>query len=236
MSKGYFASLTTEEREKMRQKAQESREAKKLATPRLVYGVGRNDADYVVEKRETIVYVDGKQKQKKVWVCPYHQTWADMLKRCYSAKTQERQPTYKGCSVSTEWLTFSVFKSWMEKQQWEGNQLDKDLLFEGNKVYSAETCIFVTQAVNNFTTDRGAARGEWLIGVCWNKETKKFKSQCGNPLTKKQEFLGYFDSEQEAHEAWVRRKLELAHELAAIQTDERVAEALIARYTNYKTH
>ena len=31
MSKDYFASLTTEEREKLRKKAQESREAKKLA-------------------------------------------------------------------------------------------------------------------------------------------------------------------------------------------------------------
>ena len=30
-----------------------------------------------------------------------------------------------------------------------------------------------------------------------------------------------------------KRKLELAYELAAIQTDERVAKALIDRYTNY---
>lgn len=112
-----------------------------------------------------------------------------------------------------------------------GNQLDKDLLFEGNKVYSDENCVFVSPLVNSFTIDRGAARGEWLIGVAWNKRACKFQSQCSNPFTKKLENLGYFDCEQQAHQAWLKRKLELAHELAAIQTDARVAKALIDRYS-----
>ena len=205
--------------------------ASKLDAPRLVYGVGINDADYVVERKETIE-VDGKIKQRVVWVCPYYRTWKNMLKRCYSDKYQERQPTYKGCSVSEEWLTFSNFKRWMERQDFEGKQLDKDLLFEGNKVYSAETCTFVTRGVNLFTTDRGNNRGEWLIGVCWNKRDGVFMSQCSNPFTKKREYLGLFVNELEAHQAWLKRKLELAHLLAAEQTDERVAEALVERYTN----
>lgn len=201
---------------------------------KLICGIGVNDADYVVVEREEIGYVDGKRKQKIVWECAYYKVWTSMLSRCYSTKYQEKHPTYKGCSVSDEWLTFSNFKSWMEKQDWEGKQLDKDLLFEGNKVYSAETCVFVSREVNMFATDRGAARGEWLIGVYWNKEVNKFKSQCSNPFTKKREYLGLFTSELEAHQAWRKRKLELAYELADIQTDERVAKALIDRYTNYK--
>ena len=201
--------------------------------PRLVYGVGVNDAGYVVKKWETIE-VNGVRKRKLVWICPYYRTWTNMLKRCYSSKYQETRPTYKGCRVSEEWLTFSVFKNWMEKQDWEGKQLDKDLLFEENKVYTADTCVFVTQTVNKFTIDSGAKRGEWLIGVYWHKGANKFMSRCSNPFTKKQEHLGYFTSELEAHQAWLKRKLELAHELAAIQTDERVAKALIDRYTNYE--
>ena len=204
----------------------------KLDTPKLVYGVGINDADYVVQKKETIE-VNGVRKRKLVWYCPYHRAWKDMLKRCYSAKLQEVRPTYKGCSVSQEWLTFSNFRRWMEKQDWEGMQLDKDILFKGNKVYSDETCVFVTREVNSFTTDSGAARGEWLIGVSRHKASSKFQSQCRNPLTKKQENLGYFTCEEEAHQLWLKRKLELAHLLAAEQTDERVAKALIERYTNY---
>ena len=204
-----------------------------MKTRKMVYGVGVNDADYVVKKWETIGYVDGKRKQKLIWVCPYYRTWTSMLERCYSTKFQDRNPTYVGCSVSDDWLTFSNFKIWMEKQNWEGKQLDKDLLFEENRVYSPKTCVFVTRMVNMFTTDRGAARGEWTIGVSWNKATGKFRSSCHNPFTKKLEYLGLFTTEQEAHQTWLKRKLELAHELAAEQTDERVAKALIARYTNY---
>jgi len=56
---------------------------------------------------------------------------------------------------------------------------------------------------------------------------------CSNPFTRKGENLGYFTCEEEAHQAWLKRKLELAHLLAAEQTDTRVAKALIERYTNY---
>ena len=199
---------------------------------KLVYGFGINDADYVVVKLGTIE-VNGVRKRKRVWECPYHRVWHSMLQRCYSSKFQERNPTYKGCSVSEEWLTFSNFRRWMETQDFEGMQLDKDILFNGNKVYSKETCVFVSRVVNMFTTDCGASRGEWLIGVYWNKGVGKFQSRCRNPFTKKQEYLGYFNCELEAHQEWLKRKLEFATLLAVEQTDDRVAKALIDRYTNY---
>ena len=181
---------------------------------KLVFGVGNNDADYIVQRKETI---DVNGKQKLVWICPYYLAWQNMLKRCYSTKYKDKNPTYIGCSVTDEWLTFSVFKNWMMTQDFEGNQLDKDLLVEGNKVYSPETCVFVTPMVNSFTIDRGASRGEFLIGVHWDKNAGKFKSQCCNPFTKKQEYLGLFTCGQDAHEVWLNRKLELAYELSAIQ-------------------
>lgn len=204
---------------------------RKLAEPKLVHGVGTNDADYVVKKFETIGYVDGKRKRKLVWRCSYYRAWVDMLTRCYYKKWKERHPTYAGCTVSDDWHTFSNFKAWMETQDWQGKQLDKDLLFEGNKVYGAETCVFVSPMVNTFVNDSGAARGDWPIGVDWEKRSSKFRAKCSNPFTKKVEYLGLFACEQEAHEAWRKRKLELAHELAAIQADHRVAEALISRYS-----
>ena len=206
-----------------------------MKTRKLVCGIGINDADYAVVEFETIV-VNGKQKQKRTWICPFYQVWANMINRCYSFKTQERQPTYRGCSVTEEWKTFSVFKNWMMTQDWEDKQLDKDLLIEGNKVYGPETCVFVTRIVNKFTNDQGAARGDCLIGVVWHKPAGKFQSRCRNPFTKKGEHLGYFTCELEGHKAWLKRKLELAYELAEIQTDARVAEALIERYSKYKTN
>ena len=200
---------------------------------KLVYGVGIMDADYVVNEIITIGYSkEGKRIQKLVWICPFYLRWKSMLKRCYSDKHQERHPTYKGCSVCEEWLKFSNFKAWMETQEWQGKQLDKDILFPGNKVYSPETCVFVDRRVNTFVTERNSSRGEWMIGVHWDKSSKKFTAMC-NDGTGKRKYLGYFDTELEAHKAWLAFKLEQAKILAAEQTDPRVAKALIDRYENY---
>lgn len=201
---------------------------------KLVYGVGINNADYAVEVRENLGYVDGKQKQKLVWSCPFYVKWCNMLKRCYSVSYLNTKPSYKGCSVCAKWHLFSTFKAWMQTQDWEGKQLDKDLLHPGNKVYSHETCVFVSREVNMFLTDSASTRGIYLIGVSWNKPISKFTATCSNPFTKKKEHIGVFDSELEAHKAWLTRKLQHAYALAALQTDKRVAKALINRYTDYK--
>lgn len=199
---------------------------------KLVYGVGIMDADYVVKKFERW-YENGKRKHKQIWICPFYEKWKDMLKRCYSEKYQERCPTYKGCSVCQEWLTFSNFRAWMEQQDYEGKQLDKDILFPGNKVYSPETCVFVDQWVNLFLTERQNDRGEYMIGVHWRKDLSKFRANC-NDGSGKNKHLGYFTNEVDAHKAWLDCKLKLAYQLASEQTDPRTAKALIERYENYK--
>ena len=186
----------------------------------LIQGVGVNDADYVVNPT-----IDGARV-----MCLYYKAWVHMLERCYDEKYQERKPTYKGCTVYPEWLYFMNFRRWMEKQDWQGKALDKDLLVEGNKVYSANTCVFVDQMTNSFTTDCGRARGEYPIGVYFHKPLGKFQAQCSNPFTKKKEKLGYFTCPNEAHLVWKARKHELADQLADLQTDVRVAEALRTRY------
>jgi hypothetical protein len=118
----------------------------------------------------------------------------------------------------------------MERQSWQGNHLDKDILFPGNKVYSPEGCIFVSPRLNQFLTDHGMARGNWPIGVYLNKEKGKFHAHCNNPFTGKQERLGYFDCPGEAHEAWRSRKHQHALRYAEMQTDPRIAEALRTRF------
>ena len=195
--------------------------------------MGINDADYAIQIMETRGCVDGKPKQKQVWRCPFYTKWAHMLGRCYSRKNQERNPTYTGCSVCEEWLTFSNFKAWMETQDWEGNQLDKDLLFTGNKIYNAAACVFVPSVVNTFVLECTASKGDWPVGVYWDGQAQKFKAQCSNPFTSKREHLGLFTNSSEAHQAWLTRKLELAKMLAAEQDDPRVAKALINKYENY---
>ena len=198
---------------------------------KLVCGVGINDVDYAVQPTE-----NGKTK-----VCIYYRTWKHMLVRCYSEKYHIERSTYKGCSVCEEWLTFSKYKSWMETQDYEGKQLDKDLLVQGNKVYSPETCVFVSRQINMFLVERGADRGEYPIGVCYVKKSRDMMSEQSKPYraiirvgSGTQKHLGYFSTPEEAHQAWLKAKIELAKGLAAEQTDPRIAKALISRYENYK--
>lgn len=196
---------------------------------KLFLGVGINDADYVVQIKETVGYVDGKQKRKLVWTCPFYQKWASMLSRCYSSRVQKRQPAYVGVTVCEEWLTFSNFKSWMEKQDWEGKELDKDLLFHGNLIYSPETCVFLDKPLNLFLSKDPIVNRE-VRGVTFDKRTGKYRAQCSNPFTGKNEYLGLFDSPEEGSAAYMNKKYEFAAIFAELQTDERVSKALLSRY------
>ena len=202
---------------------------------RLVCGVGINDAGYVTQVKETVSYLDGKLKQKLVWICPFYQTWKSMIERGYSEKIKLERPTYKDVTVCEEWHLFSVFKSWMESQNWEGNQLDKDLLIQGNKIYRHEACVFVSRQVNMFLIDSAATRGGFKIGCNWDRQSGKYRAQCSNPFTGEREQLGCFGDEDTAHQAWLSKKLEHAYALAALQTDERVAKALISKYEKYSS-
>jgi hypothetical protein len=145
-----------------------------------------------------------------------------MIKRGYSDGWKLRNPTYKDCTVSEEWYLFSIFRAWMVKQDWKGSQLDKDLLISGNRAYSPDACVFVSRQVNMFLIDSGASRGDYKIGVCWHKQNGKFMARCRNPFTCKQEYLGLYTDEDQAHKAWLDRKIEHAYALAGAQTDERV--------------
>ena len=118
----------------------------------------------------------------------------------------------------------------MEKQDWQGKQLDKDILCVGNKIYSPETCAFVDITTNHFTTDRKSGRGNWPLGVDLHSASTKFRAQCSNRILGYSEHLGYFDCPNKAHLAWKRRKHELACQLADLQSDSRVAAALRIRY------
>lgn len=118
----------------------------------------------------------------------------------------------------------------MVVQPWDGNEVDKDLLIAGNRVYGPDRCVFISQALNAFVTDCARARGEWPVGVSFNKRLSKFVAYCSNPFTGKFDHLGCFSNPELAHEAW--RKAKHAHALvyAAMQDDRRVSAALRIRY------
>lgn len=172
-----------------------------------VYGVGINDAEYVVSPK-----LNGRQV-----TCIYYRVWKDMLARCYSSKTQAKYPTYKGCSTCDEWLVFSVFKDWMKAQDWKGNELDKDILKQGNKIYSPKTCLFLTHSINSLLNTNKTSRGIYPIGVSYHKATGKYQSNVN--INDKLKYLGLFKTVKLAREAYKTAKYANIKAIALQQTE-----------------
>lgn len=193
----------------------------------MIYSWGLNDADYPVRVCEYSGWSNGKQNVKVLWICPFFNRWKKMLERCHSAKFKQKNPAYEGCTVTEEWQSFKAFKAWMEQQNWEGKELDKDLLFPGNKVYSPETCLFVTQDVNKFFNEHAArVTGCSLAGVRMRPDNGKYVSTC-RQLGGEQKYLGQFETEEAGHRAWLAEKKRLAIILADRQDDPKVKNAIL---------
>ena len=180
-----------------------------------VCGVGINDADYLVQPT-----VNGKKIK-----CPIYTMWSSMILRCYDPKYSSRFSTYHNCLVDERWHSFMAFREWVLSQPtYLGLDLDKDLLFQYNKIYSPEKCLFVPHLVNVF--------------LC-NKRT----TNTGNPIGVTKTRLGYVAevsllgkgrwrskvvySIDEAIDLYSKKKRELAIQLAGLQSDKRVADGLL---------
>lgn len=182
-----------------------------------LYGVGINDADYNVSVNKRV-----NDKMITIWRCPYYNKWTYMLKRCYS------NYGYLDCSVCEEWLYFSNFKKWMEQQEWEGKELDKDLYRGSLNHYSPDNCTFLSRDVNCFVLLRSKFRGEFPVGVCYDNSRRLYQSHC-NIIEKgerKSKNLGRFKDPLTAHRAWQTAKRDQAIYLQSQQTCERTIKGL----------
>ena len=183
-----------------------------------VYGIGVFGAKYPSR-------VNGvKTKEYKLW--------HSMLVRCYSDTIKKKHLTYEGCEVSDNFKSYEYFYEWCNNQigfDNEGWQLDKDLLVKGNKVYSESACIFIPQEINKVLVKREALRGEHLIGVYWNKKASAFVARV-NKNKGKREYLGLFNTEIEAFNAYKTAKEAFVKEQASkwkSQIDIRAYNALM---------
>ena len=113
-----------------------------------------------------------------------------------------------------------MFCDWFHDNYREGYQLDKDLLIQGNKVYSPNTCVFIPQSINLLLIERNASRGDYPIGVDFHKPSNKYRARCNNGKGKLV-YLGLFSTPQEASEAYKRYKYQLIANIATEALDRK---------------
>ena len=186
---------------------------------RLVAGVGYNDGTYPS--------VNTKE----------HALWRSMLARCYTERNLILKPAYRGCSVSENFKHYTYFYEWCNNQKGfkildEHKRmfaLDKDLLSKGNKVYSEDACIFIPMEINNIIVKSDSLRGDYPIGVMYDKERDKFQSRMW--VDNKPKFLGRFDNIEDAFNKYKVSKeshIKTVAEKWKYLIDYRAYEALIS--------
>lgn len=171
----------------------------------VVYGVG-----YVGETK-----TKEKGKHYTSYIC-----WRSMLSRCYNPKDKSyRWYGAVGCRVCNEWLCYKNFKQWYDKNFYtigdETVNLEKDLLFKNNNIYSPESCIFSPQKINKAIINAKINRGDLPIGVYRNHHNshKKYAVQIcyGDGISKQ---LGGFETIEEAFNKYKTEKEKYLKELA----------------------
>lgn len=142
---------------------------------------------------------------------------------------QNRNQTYVG--VTNDFQDFQELAEWCQSQygylntEVNGNywSIDKDLKLPSNKSYSAETCVFVPHRVNALMLKRSIRVNKHPLGVCLPAKSKQFQSRCHDG-SGGSNYLGYFDCELEAHQAWQRYKIDLIRRI--IVEDEEIRNHL----------
>ena len=170
-----------------------------------------------------------------------YNTWKSMLERCYDEKHRYKYTTYINCNVCEKWLCFQNFAEWYYNNYYEikGQRmcLDKDILHKGNKIYSPENCIFAPEKINKLFTKRDKLRGEYPVGVTYNKAREKFVTQCSiydyKENKKKHIHLGYYYTSEKAFQVYKQFKEQNIKEVADYYKDL-IPQKLYDALYNYK--
>lgn len=162
--------------------------------------------------------------------------WQSMLRRCFSEEYHRKQPTYIHCEIDSKWLNFQNFAIWFEKNFYqienERMELDKDILFKGNKLYSENKCVFVPQSINRLFTKNDIVRGEYPIGI--TEHFGKLEVACMN-FNGKRKYLGLYEKSDvnKAFNIYKEYKENLIKEVADLYKDK-IPMILYNAMQNYK--
>lgn len=158
------------------------------------------------------------------------QLYKDMLLRCeVGGKYQAKYHAYIGCTSSFE--SYQHFAEWCNTQIGYGEptyELDKDILVKNNKVYGADTCVFVPRYINAMVKTNKSRRGDCPIGVTYDKERNKYAARLSTRAGCKA--LGRYETIESAFDAYKNAKEFYVKQVATQwrdKIDPRAYEALM---------
>ena len=151
-----------------------------------------------------------------------YKVWKSMMTRCYHRHVHTHHPKYKDVKVCESWRDFNNFEIWFHDNYILGFSLDKDLLGDG-KLYSPENCCFLPIELNTFINKK--FRADKLLGVKY-RPNNRFQSRVY--YKGKEEVLGTFGSEEEAHKKYLKRKIEIVN-MEADKYEEILSEKVIRK-------
>lgn len=110
--------------------------------------------------------------------CKEYNSWIVLMRRCYDKEYHKVHPAYKDCYVCEEWKCFQNFAQWHENNFYNAGEgrmhIDKDILYEGNKEYSPDKCIFVPQRINMIFMERKNRKYDLPTGVSYSNNRQKY--------------------------------------------------------------
>lgn len=164
-----------------------------------------------------------------------HRHWRHLIERTHG----DVPSRYEDAILDESWYNLQNFLEWAVEQIGNSNKesngrywcIDKDILVEGNKRYSKDTCIFVPNEVNVFFSKKEIGNTGYL-GVNYIKPATKgakegYIARCH--FSGERRYLGYYSTPKLAYQAYREAKIEAAKELADKwegKVDDRVITAL----------
>lgn len=182
--------------------------APQIEHDKTVCGVG-----YCSDNSLPSFYTDERGMRRQT---PFYRAWVNMMNRAYIL-ADGYYKSYEGITVCEAWHDRAVFTKWMKTREWNGCELDKDLLEPGNKVYSPHTCCFIPALINNVikhTIDKAAPVGVYSL-----------KSGNGYEVWMNNEKRSSHITQDEAQRNWLYYKAELIEPLIC-NANVRIQEAL----------
>lgn len=166
-----------------------------------------------------------------------YDTFKSMITRCYNSRYHIQQPTYSDVWCCEEWLNRDNFEDWLRSQSNYnkflngGFALDKDILIKGNKIYSPDACCLVPQKINELFQNDKQKKDGLPKGV--KKHGDKYTAYCC--VNSKNTYIGTYDIEQDAFNAYKTFKESLIKQMAKEEFDkENITKACYNAMINYK--